>query len=154
MWQINRPTIAHDWLEFEPEHVLYEYDGPRIFTTKAVTGQLFLAFFCARSPDAIRFLVVPFSEELERRLVTGDINLRDALTRPRMWVFDLDRRWNPIGCWSVTVDELPDRLLPKPGVMLSADLQPIMSRAVAQPSAAEKIYRVPNPRPVVFSGAG
>ena len=131
MWTINRPTISCDWLDFEPEHILHEYDGPRIFTTRAQDGQLFLAFFCDRERAGVRFLVVPFDEDQERRLVTGKINLRDALTPPRMFVFDLDQQWTPVRCWQVSLDDLPPQLLPKPGVMLWRNLPSVMSRTVA-----------------------
>lgn len=136
MWPINKPAQPHDWLDFEPVTVLYEYDGPRIFTCKDVTDQLFLAYRCGRDRETIRFVVVPFSEDLERQLVTGDINLRDALTRPRTWVFDLNKQWQPIRCWRVNSGELPPRVLPRPGVMLYAHLTPVMNRDVVLPATA------------------
>lgn len=130
MWSINKKQSSHDWLDFEPETVLDEYDGPILFTTLDASGKKYLAYFCDKSIDCIRFLVVSFSDVLERKLVGGDIDLREALVRPQMWVFDLDKKWNPISCWYVSLADLPRNLLPKPGVMLRAWMQPVTKDAI------------------------
>jgi hypothetical protein len=80
----------------------------------------------------VRYLVVPFSADLERRLVTGQISLRDALTQSRAWIFDLNNSWEPVRAWRVEVDMLPWDALPRPGAMLYAHLQPVISSAKAR----------------------
>lgn len=153
MWPINHPPEpVCDWLNFEPERVLYEYDGPMIFTLKSEADGLFLAFQADRDRDAIRFLVVPFSDALEHRLVTGDINLRDALTRPKMWVFDLNKKWEPVRCWRVSDKDLPAGLLPKPGVMLWTHLRPIMKRLTVRPGGNETVLTKTFPGNLVHAG--
>lgn len=139
MWQIDRPTEPIcGWLDFEPADVLYEFDFPMIFTCRDRTGGLFLAYFCARGRDAIRFLVVPFSDDLVRQLRAGEINVRDSLTQPRMWVFDLDRNWEPVRCWRVSAGDLPPRTIPRPGVMLHAGLRPVIKRLTTQARASDQ----------------
>jgi len=110
--------MSADWLDLKPIRVLYDFDGPKIFTCKDQTGQPFLAFQCSVDRSTMRYLVVPFGDGLETRLTNGDINVRDALTRPKMWVFDLDNSWQPVRCWRVSVDDLPSHLLPRPGAAL------------------------------------
>src|SRR5262245_28550919 len=99
MWAVDGTPTAADWLDFEPVKVLYDFDGPKIFTCKARSRDLFLAFQCDEEGEVTRFLVVPFSEDLERRLTEGKMNVRDALTRLPSWVFDLGGDWKPLRCW-------------------------------------------------------
>lgn len=120
MWKIKKKTIPSQWLEFEPETILDEYDFPMLFTLRDNAGQKYLAYFCDRDDESVRFLVVTFSDRLEVKLVSGDIDLREALIQPGMWVFDLDKKWKPIRCWNVKLSDLPANLIPKPGVMLRA----------------------------------
>jgi hypothetical protein len=118
MWQIDRPQVPIDWIDLQPVRVLYAFDGPRIFTCRSQSGEFYLAYQCGEDRDIRRFLVVPFSDELERRLVSGDVNLRDALTRTQSWVVDLSNDWCPLRAWQVDLDDIPRTALPKPGVML------------------------------------
>jgi len=132
MWKIPKSkALTCDWLDFEPVTIIDEYDGPMLFTIVDRNDQLYLAYFCARSSDAVRFLVVPTNDDIVRRLTSGDINLRESLARHRMWIFDLDKKWNPKKCWGVTFADLPRNLLPRPGVMLRAYMQPVMKREYA-----------------------
>ena len=118
MWTIEKKQVPHDWLDFEPETVLDEYDGPILFTLRDVAGNKYLAYFCGRGGEGVRFLVVSFSDELQAKLLAGDIDMRETLTRQPMWLFDLDKKWEPAGCWQVVPEDLPHDLLPKSGVML------------------------------------
>jgi hypothetical protein len=133
MWQVNGTEVPASWLSFEPTRVLYEFDGPKIFTCRDATGQLYLAYQCDEDREALRFLVVPFSEDLERRLTAGAIDVRDALSRPQAWLFDLGNDGSPLRCWQVDVEGLPPDVLPKPGVLLWADLPPIISSPTPGP---------------------
>lgn len=123
MWYVNGNSVSGTWLNIEPVRVLYDFDGPRIFICKSVTQELFLAFQCGEENRIMRFLIVPFSEDLERRLTAGEINLRDALTRPLAWVFDVNYGWEVVGVWKVEIDDLPANVIPKAGIMLWPHLQ-------------------------------
>lgn len=133
MWAINKKKLVpHNWLDFEPETVLDEYDCPMLFTTRDAGGNKYLAYFCDRDENGIRFLVVPFSDALETKLAGGDIDMREALLRPAMWIFDLNKKWEPVRCWRVGHADLPRNLLPKPGVMLRANMQPVTKAVIVQ----------------------
>jgi hypothetical protein len=137
MWHVAGNQVAHNWLRQDPVRVLYEFDGPKIFLCKDIPGNLYLAYQCDESEELLRFLVVPFSEDLERRLTSGEMNVRDALTRAKAWLFDFGNDWSPLSCWEINVDDLPPGVLPEPGVMLWPHLQPVMNRVTLRPSAAE-----------------
>jgi hypothetical protein len=124
MWQFDGHSVNPAWLDLDPVRVLYEFDGPRIFTCKDVDGSLFLAYQCGEERDLMRFLVVPFSSGRERELTEGQINLRDALANPTAWIFDLNFQWQTLRAWQVDVNSLPSNVLPKPGVMLWRHLRP------------------------------
>jgi hypothetical protein len=154
MWNFVGVAEQANWLTFEPLRILYEFDVPYIFICSDVPGNTYLAYLCGRDQQEVRYLVVPCSEDLERRLVTGDINLRDALTQYRAWLFDLDNQWNPLRAWKVNVDSLPADVLPKPGVMIYAHLPPVANPLKARPWAneVEMVYDPPTPSPWMRSG--
>ena len=122
MWNVAGERVDHTWLDFEPVEILYEFDFPRIYTCKDATGNLYLVYSCAEDRNGIRYLVVPCDELTVERLLTGGLNLRDALTKFRAWIFDVDNSWNPVRAWKVGID-----LIPLPGVMLYSHLRPRLS---------------------------
>jgi hypothetical protein len=139
MWNIKGTAVAGNWLELTPETILYAYDGPRTFTCKDAVGNLYLAHWCDDDADRSRFLVVAFSETLLQELTTGGINVRDALSRPRAWIFDLDDEWDVVRCWRINVDDLPEGVLPKAGVMLWSNLPTRIKTTAARPGASETV---------------
>jgi hypothetical protein len=143
MWKVKGTSITSNRrIDFAPETVLYAYDGPKTFTCRDSVGDLYLAHWCDEDADAARFLVVAFSENLLRDLTTGEINIRDALSRPRAWIVDLNDDWEVAECWRVNVDELPASILPKAGVMLWAHLQPRVKRTSTRAFASETVVSV------------
>ena len=151
MWQVKGIQTATDWLDFEPIHVLYEFDGPRIFTCRDRKGRLFLAYLSNEHETGFRFLVVPFSTELEYALTTGQMDLRDTLWLPRVWIFDLQTDWIPVRAWEASAAALPADLLPRPGVMLWSHLRQIVRpvRAARLASSATSIRAALLPRVAV-----
>jgi hypothetical protein len=131
MWKVAGTPVATDWLDLEPVRILYAFDGPRIFTCKDNAGNLFLAYQCDEDGEALRFLVVPFSEDLERKLTGGEIDVRDALSGPSVWLFDLGNRWQVLRSWKVETRDLPGDTLPAHGVMLWAHVPPRLNHAKA-----------------------
>ena len=126
LWQVKGTPKNPDWLDLEPIEVLYDFDGPRIFICKDGPGNTYLAYLCGDDRNTVRYLVVPCSDSLKERLISGKINLRDALSQGKAWVFDLDNDWKPRSASRVNVDDLPEDALPEPGVMLYAHLTPIV----------------------------
>ena len=112
MWTILKTESANNWLDFEPVTILHEYDRPTIFTSKGADGSLYLAYFCGKDTQSLRYLVVPFNELRQCELVTGKISLREVFDVPKLWIFDLNFNWEPVTCWEMTPRELPRHLLP------------------------------------------
>jgi hypothetical protein len=142
MWGVVGRPERSNWLNLEPVTVLYEFDGPRIFVCRDALGNTYLAYLCGDDRGGMRYLVVPFSADLERRLVVGQINLRDALTMPSAWLFDIGNDWRPTACWKIDVDDLPPSVLPAPGVMLYSHLRPIIRETVARPAANSTVQNL------------
>ena len=155
MWQVNGIPTSGSWLRLEPVTVLYDFDGPRIFTCKDNRGRLFLAYQCGEDHQTMRFLVVPFSEDSEQKLTAGEDSLHDVLMRPlRAWVFDLNFQWNTIGAWRVEVENLPSDCVPSPGVMLWSHLPSRIKGAAMRACSTETtIPSVLLSQPFVLAGA-
>ncbi len=128
MWQVNGQSVPSIWINIDPVQVLYDYDGPRIFTCKTSSGEPLLAYQCGddKQTRTMRFLVVPCDDKLVW-LITGDLNLRDALFSEPAWIVDIDYHWRVISAWKIEVKELPANIIPKPGVMLWSHLKPKMA---------------------------
>ncbi len=139
MWNMKKKPIPHQWMNFDPEVIYDEYDGPILFTARDHSGEKYLVYFCDRADGAQRFLVVPISDQTELKMASGDIDLREALLRSRMWLFDLDYEWNPVKCWQVRLAELPRNLIPRPGVMLRPSMQSFTKQFLSQSNTSEKI---------------
>jgi len=136
----------HDWLVFDPIEVLDEFDFPRIFTCKDISGDIYLAYNCGYDRNGLRFLVVPSEDSLVLRLVEGKVNLRDALSNKRAWIFDLNKKWEPVSAMCVDVDKLPFDMLPRPGTMLYSWLDPIIVQNQRRPSTSDIVKIVEWPR--------
>lgn len=54
-WLVNGKPESNTWLDLEPVRVLYEFDGPRIFTCRDSAGNLFLAYQCGEEDQVMRF---------------------------------------------------------------------------------------------------
>lgn len=134
MWQVSgRPISASEFSPFQPDEVLYDFDGPRTFTLKDQNGELHLAHWCDEDSDTTRYVVVPFSPALVQRLKSGNLTLRDAIDQVRVYTVDVSHTGDVIASSRVQIDDLPADALPQPGTMLLPQLEPLISlRAVGQ----------------------
>jgi len=127
MWSVAGKEIAPDWLKFEPIEVLYDFDGPSIFTLADCHGDPYLAYLCDHEDRVARFLVVKIGHSTAFSLkLGGDVRsvLVDCGTR---WVFDVPASGS-IRCWEINSAEVPDDVLPKRGVMLWPELRSVIHR--------------------------
>lgn len=125
MWQVTgKPLDIGLFQPFKPEEVLYDFDGPRTFTHRDRDGQLCLAHWCDEDQEVTRFLVVPVTEQLVKKLKEGESTLRDALNQPRLWALDLAHSGELREAWIVKLIDLPQEVLPHPGTMLLPSLEP------------------------------
>ena len=113
----------------DPELVLYEFDEPLVFTARAATGDLVLAYRTDSDHGAgsahRRFLVAPLSETVLEKLLAGGISVHDAMTRAWLWVVDVNEDDTVQATYAIGVNDLPPHSLPAPHVMLRADLEPL-----------------------------
>ncbi len=113
MWSIvarGGQTPVFD--DFEPADVLYEFDGPRIFTLQDQEGELHLACWSDEDEHACRYLVVPTTAAILQGLRSGRLSVRDALNQPRCWICDLrDDGSRPV-CQRIDFDSIPGTALP------------------------------------------
>lgn len=131
-WQINAPEF--DTKAFggaQPDEVLYEFDGPRIFTATSSLGTLL--YFLAEEDDEIsRFIVAPTNAQIVEHLKSGISSVRDALNQPWVWMVDTVDGI-PQKSWRCTLADVPADVLPKPGVMLWSHLEPVFAlRAIGE----------------------
>lgn len=110
----------------EPSEILYDFDGPRIFTAASALGEL-LYFLAHEDSQAMRFIVVPTNEQVIRRLKSGVLSVRDALNQPWLWVLDTSLDMTPQKSWRCSLADIPSDVLPKAGVMLWPHLEPVFA---------------------------
>lgn len=120
MWNATgRPHPVEHFAGLTPEEVLYEFDGPRIYTCRDNEGMPLLVYECERDESAVRYLVVPIREAVIDELKNGQISVRLALLQSRMWVVDV-KDDIIVDAWNTDFSKLPEEALPKPGTLLFA----------------------------------
>ncbi|MBF0623522.1 MAG: hypothetical protein HQL82_01815 [Magnetococcales bacterium] len=115
------PGNADDCFDLiEPLEVLYDFDGPGLFTFTWRTG-LYLACFCDEIPGSFRHLIVPTTNRTVRQLKEGSCAVRDALIQEqdRMWIADLDGQGRCKTLWKLTSLDFPEDVLPVEGAILT-----------------------------------
>lgn len=125
MWTIHgKPASANRFVPFVPQDVLYEFDGPRIFTLVDADGELDLVYWCDEDENQSRFVVVPTATSIVDSLRSGGTSVFDALNQPRSWVCDVSHGGKIGQCWRVNFDNIPRDSLPALGTMLLPALEP------------------------------
>ncbi len=85
MWNITGKTVEIDRFQpVEPVEVLYEFDGPRIFTIKDSEAELNLAYWSDEDENGCRFVVVPTTLRILESLKKGQVSVFDAFNQPPM----------------------------------------------------------------------
>lgn len=128
MWNIN--GMATDVARFQPFElvdVLYEFDGPRIFTLNDREGELNLAYWSDEDDTVCRYVVVPTTLAIVESLRKGRVSVFDALNQPRCWLCDVDHQGDLKNCQRVSFDTLPRDVLPATGTMLLPSLEPLLT---------------------------
>lgn len=141
------PGMAVDparFAPFRPSKLLYDFDGPRTFTFLDRDGELHLALWFDENAEAVRYLVVQFSESLVELLETGQISIREALEQPRLWVVDVNNGGIPSAATRTTLADLPQDELPVPGTMLLPSLEPLRT-AIAHQKTNHETPKERNP---------
>ena len=132
-WQINAPEFGIEpFVGVQLDEILYEFDGPRIFTATSLFGTL-LYFLAEEDDEVSRFIVVPTNAQIVERLKSGILSVWDALNQPWIWVVDISFNGIPQKSWRCTLADVPADVLPKSGVMLWSHLEPVFAlRAIGE----------------------
>lgn len=114
------------------EEILYEFDGPRIFTARNAMGELL--FYLADEKDGVcRYIVAPTNASIIDLMKSGVRSVRDALNQPWVWFLDTQYDGKPVAAWKGTLADAPADALPLSGVMLWPHLEPIfVLRAIGE----------------------
>ena len=130
-WTIKSPIAdVANFGSLDQVEVLYEYDGPRIFTARSAMGEL-LCFLADDDGTTLRYIAAPTNHDLLEKLKTGTRALRDVLDQPWVWFVDVGYDGVPITAWQGTLADAPTDALPHDDVMLWPHLEPIFAlRAV------------------------
>ena len=112
--------------------VLYEAEVPVVFTIRTDAG-LYLLAYLAQESDVLWYVLAPCSEAQVSALKSGRLAVRDALLESWTWLATqtYDGEWRDL--WTVAASALPDEHLPRAGVMIRPELQPVLTtRALGQ----------------------
>lgn len=132
MWSFAGKTVENRQFEpFEPAEMLYEFDGPRIFTVTDADGEVNLAYWSDQNDEFCRYVVVPTTDRILAALRKGTISVYDALNQPRCWLCDVTHQGVLTTCQRVDFEAIPSDALPAIGTMLLPTLEPLLTlRAV------------------------
>jgi hypothetical protein len=126
-WEINySPADLSVFGRLDPVEVLYEFDGPRIFTAQSSFGDL-LCFLSDDDGEQLRYIVAPTNPVILEKLKSGCRPLRDALDQPWVWFVDIGYDGAPKAAWKGTLADAPADALPQKGIMLWPHLEPIFA---------------------------
>lgn len=109
---------------FEPQEVLYEFDGPRIFTILDRDQELNLSYWSDGDSHSWQYVVVPTSPRIVHALRTGTLSVDEALNQPRCWLCNVAHDGEVVDCQRVDFETIPRDALPAPGTMLLPSTEP------------------------------
>lgn len=141
MWEIQGKEVdVGRFMPFDPVEILYEFDGPRIFTFLDADEAPNLAYWSDEDENHTRYVVVPTNKGIVDNLRNGVLSVFDALEQPRCWICDAAPDGKLIGCFLVDFGAIPKDALPARSVMLWPSLEPLLSlRAVGDEIVPGKI---------------
>lgn len=141
LWHILAPSVSIPQFQWEDVcEVLYEFDGPKIFTTKDSDGLLRLWYESVedRESKKVRFLVAPVSEAQIDNLKLGRRTVFDLLRQNWLWVVDSDYSFTPLAAWVLrSLEEVPANARPDPQATLYPQHMPLLSYRLIGPGLVE-----------------
>ena len=141
MWQPQGKTADPNPLgTLAPDEVLFEFDcEPITYVSTEPDGGLLLVHSLIADQGTSRYLVVPIDARILTELKAGRLDLFSGLRQPRCWVVDLvaadenDPPYQVQAVVRVAFDSIPLSHLPKPGVMVRPELDPIFRLRLVGP---------------------
>ena len=141
MWDARgKPGDTERIMPFEPVEILYEFDGPRIFTIRDFDDELNLVDWSDEDDQTTRYVVGPTSPRILDDLRQGVLSVFDALNQPRSWLCDVTLERSPSRCLLVDFEAIPRDAFPAQSTMLWPTLEPVLTlRAVGPEIVPGKI---------------
>lgn len=129
---IGQEVEANQW-RLAPIEVLFDFDGPEVFTVRSPFGGLMLAYLCAS--DSTRreeqYLLVPTDTDTLADLERSRLALRDALDVPHCWLVTATFDGQIEVVHSVATADLPEDARPLPGLTLAGERIPSSQEILA-----------------------
>ena len=126
MWVPAGKQIEKDALgDLTPVEVLFEFEEPLTFVCNGPDGQPLLAHILCDEGALSRYLISVTDQRVVQELKAGRLDVLGALRQPRCWIADLGANWEVVGLWLVSFDRVPKDHLPRPGAMITPDLDPV-----------------------------
>jgi hypothetical protein len=124
-WHLTTPLSPQDLAALgplTPVEVLYEFEGPCIFTAAMPSGALALAYLCEdlETERLLRFIVAASTLAEVAALKAGTLPVAHALGSKPVWIVHLDYDHAPSRAFSVEHGLLPENALPGPDTTLYA----------------------------------
>lgn len=127
MWEPIGKILDQGTLgSLEPTEVLYEFGGePLTFKALDPDSEPLLVHNLSVFDRTSRYLVSAVNARILLELKTGQIDILTALRQPRCWIADIAEDASIKSLWRIEFETIPERILPRPGAMLSPELDPL-----------------------------
>lgn len=146
MWTIDQANVRDlTFQEMTPDEVLYDFDGPRIFTFK-VGAELYFA--CWSDEDSgeqrTRYLVVLTTAGEIEHLKRGVFSLDRILNKRFLWCVDRDFKNKVLEVTSLSGGYacVPDGFKPEKGTLLWDHLEPVLIKHEAERQKSQAVAEV------------
>lgn len=98
--------------DLAPLEVLYDFDGPCIFTSRTSQNALVLVYLSDELEDEklLRFLVSSTSDQAIEALKTGTMSVREAIEQAPLWIVDVDWERRPVRGMTYSFEALSGHL--------------------------------------------
>ena len=128
MWEPVGKTLGQDVLgSLEPTEILYEFSGePLTFVALDPDAELLLVHSLCVFDRTSRYLVSAVDARILREVKAGRSDILTALRQPRCWIADIAEDASVKSLWRIDFGSIPERILPKPGAMVSPELDPLL----------------------------
>jgi hypothetical protein len=133
MWEPKGKIIESSLIgSLEPVEPLFEFEGEYLtFVAHDPNDDLLLVHNLCVSDGVSRYLVSPIDLRILGDLKAGRLDIYSALRQPRCWIADLvpadaaQPPWRFHALYRIDFDSVPKDHLPRPGTMITPDLDPI-----------------------------
>jgi hypothetical protein len=140
MWLDNLPQASLDPLgQLRPDEILFEFNGPKIFTSIGGFGQLLLCYECDEDDEGSTYLVAPCGSRTVEHLDEGSVTVFEALNQPWLWAVRRDH--TGLRAWKLdSLDVVPARNRPFRDATLKPESMPLLTyRLIGEGLAPGKV---------------